>query len=258
PNEKMSARFDIPQRLESLVAHEIAHQWFGDSLTQSTWADLWLSEGFATYFAALFIEKHDGEEAFREYLRDAAKVYFAYEQQRNAPIHDTQTQNLMQLLNPNNYEKGAWVLHMLRKRLGDEAFFRGLRNFYNAHASGNATTEDLRSALEKSSGKNLGTFFARWIYGSGHPVYEWSSQATEMRNGSNSVTIVLKQTQAGAPFLDPVPVIVTSEGKTTSLTLSPRGKVATATVRTGKVPISIQIDPEDTLLKELVSGQMEK
>jgi aminopeptidase N len=257
-NEKMSARFGIPQRLESLVAHEIAHQWFGDSLTQSTWADLWLSEGFATYFAALFIEKHDGEDAFREYMHGQAQTYFAYEKQTNAPVHDTQTQNLMQLLNPNNYEKGAWVLHMLRKRLGDEAFFRGLRSFYNAHASGNATTEDLRAALEKSSGKNLRTFFARWIYGSGHPVYDWSSQATEMRNGSNSVTIVLKQTQAGAPFSDPVPVTVTSEGKTTSLTLSPKGKVATVTVRTGKVPLSIQIDPEDTLLKEVVSGQMEK
>lgn len=256
PNEKMSTRFGIPERLEALVAHEIAHQWFGDSLTQSTWADLWLSEGFATYFAALFIQKHDGEEAFREYMRGQAETYFAYEKQTNAPIHDTQTENLMRLLNPNNYEKGAWVLHMLRKRLGDEAFFRGLRNFYNAHREGNATTEDLRSALETSSGKNLGTFFARWIYGSGHPVYEWSSQATEMRNGSNSVTIVLKQTQAGAPFSDPVPVIVTSEGKTTSLTLSPRGRVATATVRTGKVPLSIRIDPDDTILKEVVSGQM--
>lgn len=258
PNEKMSTRFGIPQRIESLVAHEIAHQWFGDSLTQSTWADLWLSEGFATYFAALFIEKHDGEEAFLEYLRDAARVYFAYEKQRNAPIHDTQTQDLMQLLNPNNYEKGAWVLHMLRKRLGDEAFFRGLRNFYNAHASANATTEDLRAALEKSSGKNLSTFFARWIYGSGHPVYEWSSHAAEMRNGSNSVTIVLKQVQTGAPFTDPIPVTVTSEGKTTRLTLYPRGRLATARVRTGRVPLDIQIDPEDTLLKELVSGQMEK
>jgi aminopeptidase N len=258
PNEKMSARFGIPQRIESLVAHEIAHQWFGDSVTQSTWADLWLSEGFATYFAALFIEKHDGEEAFREYMRGAAQRYLAYEKQTNAPIHDTHTQDLMKLLNENNYEKGAWVLHMLRKRLGDEAFFRGLRNFYNAHREGNATTEDLRAALEKSSGKNLRAFFARWIYGNGHPVYEWSSQATEMRNGSNSVTIVLKQTQAGAPFLDPVPVTLVSEGKTTQLTLYPKGKLATATVRTGKVPISIQIDPEDTLLKELVTGPMEK
>jgi aminopeptidase N len=258
PNDRISARYGIPQRIESLVAHEIAHQWFGDSVTQSTWADLWLSEGFATYFAALFIEQHDGEEAFREYMRGAAQRYFAYEKQTNAPIHDTQTQDLMKLLNENNYEKGAWVLHTLRKRLGDEAFFRGLREFYNAHASGNATTEDLRSALEKSSGKNLRAFFARWIYGNGHPVYEWSWQATEMRNGSNSVTIVLKQTQAGAPFLDPVPFTVTSEGKTASLTLHPAGKLATATVRTGKVPLNIQIDPEDTLLKELVSGQMEK
>jgi aminopeptidase N len=258
PNEKMSARFGIPQRIESLVAHEIAHQWFGDSVTQTTWADLWLSEGFATYFAALFIEKHDGEEAFREYMRGAAERYFAYERQTNAPIHDTQTQDLMKLLNENNYEKGAWILHMLRKRLGDEAFFRGLRSFYSAHREGNATTEDLRSALEKSSGRNLRAFFARWIYGSGHPVYEWSSQATEMRNGSNSVTIILKQTQSGAPFLDPVPVTITSEGKTTSLTLFPKGKVATATVRTGKAPLSIQIDPEETLLKEVVTGQMEK
>ena len=257
-NEKMSARFGIPQRIESLVAHEIAHQWFGDSLSQSTWADLWLSEGFATYFAALFIEKHDGQEAFREYMRVAAQRYFAYEKQTNAPIHDTQTEDLMKLLNENNYEKGAWVLHMLRQRLGDEAFFRGLRDFYNAHASSNATTEDLRSALEKSSGKNLRAFFARWIYGSGHPVYEWSSQAVEKRNGNNSVTIVLTQVQTGAPFLDPVPVTITSEGKTTRLTIYPKGKVASTQLRTGKVPLDIQIDPEDTLLKELVSGQMEK
>ena len=79
-----------------------------------------------------------------------------------------------------------------------------------------------------------------------------------MRNGSNSVTIVLKQTQAGAPFLDPVPVTITNEGKTIPLTIYPKGKLATMTVSTGKVPISIQIDPEDTLLKELVTGQMEK
>lgn len=254
--EKMSGRFGIPQRLEALVAHEIAHQWFGDSVTQTTWADLWLSEGFATYFAALFIEKHDGDDAFRDYLRTAAQEYFTYEKQRNGPIHDTSTPDLMRLLNPNNYEKGAWVLHMLRKRLGDDAFFRGLRNFYNSYREANATTEDLRMALERSSGKNLRSFFARWIYGSGHPVYEWSSQAVETRNGNNTVTIVLKQTQAGPAFLDPIPITVTSEGKTTRVTAYPKNKLATVTVRTGKVPLSIQIDPEDTLLKELVTGQM--
>src|SRR3989442_3668966 len=132
-DEKMSPRFAIPTRIEDVVAHEIAHQWFGDSVTESTWADLWLSEGFATYFAGLFVEKYEGEDAFRDYLRNQAARYFAYEKQRNAPIHDTTTVELMKLLNENNYQKGAWVLHMLRKRLGDDAFFRGLRAYYNAH-----------------------------------------------------------------------------------------------------------------------------
>jgi aminopeptidase N len=254
--EKMSTRFGIPSRIESVVAHEIAHQWFGDSVTEATWADLWLSEGFATYFAGLFIQKYDGEEAFRTYMNDAAHKYFTYEKQRNAPIHDTQTQDLMKLLNENNYEKGAWVLHMLRMRLGDDAFFAGLRAYYNTHKEGNATTDDLRVALEKSSGKNLKEFFARWVYGSGHPVYEWSSQAAEQRNGANLVTIFVKQTQTGLPFLDPIPVTITSEGKTTRVILQPKGRVATAQVRVGKAPLDIQVDPEGTLLKELVSGHM--
>src|SRR2546423_389882 len=255
-NDKMSAHFASPQRIESVVAHEIAHQWFGDSVTESTWSDLWLSEGFATYFAGLFIEKYDGETAFREYMNNAAQRYFAYEKQRNAPIYDTETLDLMKLLNENNYEKGAWVLHMLRMRLGDETFFRGLRSYYNSHASGNVTTEDLRAALEKASGKDLKEFFARWVYQSGHPVYEWTSLDVEQPDGENIVTIVLNQIQSGAPFLDPIPVIITSEGKTTRLTLAPKGKSATAQVRVGKIPIDIQIDPQGTVLKELVSSHM--
>jgi aminopeptidase N len=257
-SEKQSTRFGIPSRIESVVAHEIAHQWFGDSVTESTWADLWLSEGFATYFAALFIQKYDGEEAFRMYMNDNAHKYFAYEKQRNVPIHDTQTQDLMKLLNENNYEKGAWVLHMLRMRLGDDAFFRGVRDYYNEHKEGNATTEDLRAALEKSSSKNLKEFFARWIYDSGHPVYEWSSQAVGQRDGTNLVIIVIKQTQPGAAFLDPIPVTITSEDKTTRVTLQPKGRVATWEVRVGKGPLDIKIDPDDTILKELIGAQMVK
>src|SRR5205814_3883560 len=88
-NEKLSARFGIPTRIESVVAHEIAHQWFGDSVTESTWADLWLSEGFATYFAGLFIEKYEGDAAFRDYMRDAAERYFRHEKRSYLPIHDT-------------------------------------------------------------------------------------------------------------------------------------------------------------------------
>lgn len=255
-NEKMSRRFGIPSRIESVVAHEIAHQWFGDSVTESTWADLWLSEGFATYFAGLFIEKHDGADAFREYMHDAAARYFSYEKKRNAPIHDTETQDLMKLLNENNYEKGAWVLHMLRCRLGDEAFFKGLRDYYNAHRDANATTEDLRGAFEKASGKSLREFFARWVYGGGHPVYELHYGSAEYSGAGEFLTINLNQLQAGEAFLDPVTIeIVCADATKKRYTMSPTSKTATLRVHLDKFATAktINIDPDGTLLKEVAS-----
>src|SRR5438309_3921539 len=251
-NDKMSARFGIPTRIEEVVAHEIAHQWFGDSVTESTWADLWLSEGFATYFDGLLVEWYDGEDAFRDYMRKDASRYLAYEKQRNAPIHDEATQDLMKLLNPNNYEKGAWVLHMLRKRLGDEVFFRGLRAYYLAHREANATTEDLRTALERASGKDLKDFFARWVYGTGHPQYQlqWNS-----KNAQNAVflTVTLEQTQAGEPFLDPVPIEFIVNGKKQQQTIYPKTKLTTTEIRLDANPTSVQLDPDETLLKEVIA-----
>src|SRR6267378_1296390 len=172
-DEALTKAFRIPMHVEETTAHEIAHQWFGDSVTESTWADLWLSEGFATYFAGLFVQKYDGEDAFQTYMKRAADEYIAYEKETRTPIHDTETEDLMKLLNANNYQKGSWVLHMLRSQLGDDAFFRGLRSYYLAHKESTANSEDLRAALEKSSGKDLKDFFARWVYGTGHPQYEW-------------------------------------------------------------------------------------
>ena len=254
PNDKVSVCFGIPTRIEEVVAHEIAHQWFGDSVTESTWSDLWLSEGFATYFAGLFVERYDGEDAFRVYMRHAADRYFAYELQRRAPIHDTETTDLNQLLNPNNYEKGAWVLHMLRKRLGDEAFFKGLRIYYNAHHEANATTEDLREALEKASGQNLKEFFARWVYGSGHPQYELSWDWKVRTEKSGTLTVTLHQTQAGEAFLDPVPVLIDIRGFGTSHeVIKPTGKSTSQQFSILRQPQSIRIDPDETLLKEVVS-----
>jgi aminopeptidase N len=252
--EKMSARFGIPVRIEDVVAHEIAHQWFGDSVTELTWADLWLSEGFATYFAGLFIEKYEGDAVFREYMRDAAGQYLSYAKHNHVPIHDTTTQDLMGLLNNNNYQKGAWVLHMLRRQLGDEAFFKGVRNYYNDHREANATTEDLRSALEKSSGKNLKDFFARWIYGAGHPRYELSWGSME-RASTTSLVVRLNQLQDDEPFLYPVPIEFTVNGKTERRTIYPKGKLTTATIQLPGNPTSATVDPDETLLKEVVSAK---
>lgn len=247
-SDSVSARFGIPTRIESVVAHEIAHQWFGDSVTESTWADLWLSEGFATYFAALFIQKHDGDAAFHEYMRDAAQRYFTFENQAKFPIHDTETTNLMGLLNPNNYEKGAWVLHMLRSRLGDDAFFKGLRDYYNAHKEANATTEDLRAALEKSSGKDLKEFFTRWVYGSGHPRYQVQWSVDEAKN---TATVTVNQLQDGDAFLDPLFFEMTINNKKVPFVLTPARKNASLTIPLEGKFTGAVFDPDETLLKEV-------
>jgi aminopeptidase N len=137
---------------------------------------------------------------------------------------------------------------MLRRRLGDEDFFKGLRDYYNAHHEGNATTEDLRLALEKSAGKNLKEFFARWVYGAGHPVYELSSNLS-----GDSLTIVVKQTQSDEAFLDPVPVEIRNGETKQRITISPKGKLTSVRVHTKGQP-SIQIDPDGTLLKEVTTA----
>jgi aminopeptidase N len=251
-NDRMSGRFGIPTRIEDVVAHEIAHQWFGDSVTESTWADLWLSEGFATYFAGLFIEKYEGEDAFHDYMKRAAASVIGYEAQRRPPIHDTETEDLNQLLNSNNYQKGAWVLHMLRRRLGDDSFFHGLQAYYKAHHEANANTEDLRSALEAASGQDLKEFFARWVYGSGHPKYEleWGDSG---KRGTVSIFVTLKQTQDGDAFLDPVPITFSVGGTQRRELIQPTGKVTTIGFNLKGMPTGFVIDPENTLLKEVVT-----
>lgn len=250
-NETLSPRFKIRRGIVEVTAHEIAHQWFGDSVTEATWADLWLSEGFATYFAGLFVERYDGKTAFRDYMKGKATAYFAYEKEHRTPIHDTNTEDLFELLNGNNYEKGSWVLHMLRGLMGDEAFFRGLRDFYQTHQGSTATTEDLRAALEKSSGMDLKDFFARWVYASGHPVYEatWSWRDVSAKGGV--VTIRLKQVQKDEAFLIPLTVEFTTPDGPKRELLRPTGKETTVTIPLTSQPTKISIDPDETVLKEL-------
>ena len=242
----LSKTYGIPAGNVTLIAHEIAHQWFGDSVTESTWADLWLSEGFATYFAGLFVQRYEGEEVFQAYMKNAATTAFAYEKKKRTPIFDRDTEDLFALLNANNYQKGGWVLHMLRSNLGDEAFFRGLRNYYLAHKRSTASTEDLRAALEKASGKDLKSFFARWVYDSGHPQYELSWQWVSGR----SLRLVLDQVQPGNVFLDPVRVTFTTASGKRDIVLKPSGKQLIETIDLREKPLLLELDPRNTLLKE--------
>jgi aminopeptidase N len=246
PSIAMSRWFGVPSNNVSLIAHEIAHQWFGDSVTESTWSDLWLSEGFATYFAALFVQRFEGEDAFRASMHTAALTVLGYEKKKLVPIFDRDTENLMDLLNANNYQKGAWVLHMLRSQLGDDAFFRGIKDYYSAHKSSTASSEDLRAALEKASGKDLRTFFARWVYDSGHPQYELAYYWL----GQRELRIVLSQRQPGNVFTDPVPVTITTATGKRDIILKPAGKLWIERVPLRQKPARVEVDPQNVLLDE--------
>lgn len=175
-----SRLFETGRMSEGLIAHETAHQWFGDAVTESEWRDLWLSEGFATYFAALWTEHSRGVDSLRaqmagirdEILADTGAVV-------RRPVIDTTWRSPMELLNRNSYEKGGWVLHMLRGTVGDSAFFRGVRAYYLANRHRNADTKALQLAVEQASGKPLGWFFDQWLRRPGYPelVLGWRHDA---------------------------------------------------------------------------------
>jgi aminopeptidase N len=156
-----------------LIAHETAHQWFGNSVTQRDWPHLWLSEGFATYFAALWTQRSQGDSAFRLRM-DAIRASILADTNAVArrSVIDTAPGEVIALLNRNSYEKGGFVLHMLRSQLGDSVFFRGVRDYYTRFKHANALSSDLQAALERASGQRLGGFFDQWLRRSGYAELE--------------------------------------------------------------------------------------
>lgn len=191
-----------------IVAHEIAHQWFGDSVTEAEWPHLWLSEGFATYFASVFYELEVGPDSAAELLREAEASYLRSRADVASPVLDERPADLMRLLNRNNYQKGAWVLHMLRRLLGDEVFFSGIREYYRANAHGTALSADLRRVMEAASGRDLGWFFDQWLRRPGYPEVRVRHAWDEVRR---ALVLEVEQVQAGEAFRLPLEVEVELE-----------------------------------------------
>lgn len=160
--------FRIKNDPEGIIAHEIAHQWFGDAVTESTWSELWLSEGFATYFSALYFEARDGKAKFESILNETRSQY-QKQSSKNVPVIYNGYPRLMQLLNAENYQKGGLFLHALRQKTGDDAFFNAIRTYYMRFKNKNATTADFRSILESSSQMPLGEYFSKWLDNPGLP-----------------------------------------------------------------------------------------
>jgi aminopeptidase N len=177
-----------------LIAHETAHQWFGDAVTPRDWPHLWLSEGFATYFSALWTEQSQGDSAFRAQMSATrAQILADTGAVQRRPVIDTIETNLTALLNANSYQKGGWTLHMLRRLVGDSAFFRGLRRYYGAHRHGTAVTDDLERAVEAEAARELDWFFDQWLRRPGYatPVVTWAYDSAAAR-----VTVTVDQERA--------------------------------------------------------------
>ena len=193
--------------IEGLLAHEIAHQWFGDMATEKSFAHLWLSEGFATYMATLYMEYKYGPGRARTILIGDRDTVIDYARFSDLPVVDEKTTDYMSLLNVNSYQKGGWVLHMLRRQLGDSIFWKGIRNYYSIYAGKNADTHDLQVVFEKASGKNLSTFFKQWLYSPGIPKLDvgWAYLAKEKK-----ILVTVKQLQENA-FAFPLELQLQSE-----------------------------------------------
>ncbi len=231
----------------NLIAHEIAHQWFGNSASELNWHHIWLSEGFATYMTDLFIEATDGKAAFIKQLSEERQKVIDFSKEELVPVINTTITDYNKLLNANSYQKGAWVLHMLRKEVGDDIFWKGIRKYYETYKFSNALSEDFQRIMEQVSGKNLDYFFKQWLYRPGQPeiTVEWKHIKRK------KVALNVKQVQNGESFIFPLELELKSEdGKSIFKKVQINSKDQNFTLKVkGKIK-SVKLDPKCSLLFE--------
>ena len=222
---------------ESLIAHETAHQWFGDAVTEREWPHVWLSEGFATYFAALWTEHAHGDTAFLAEMRGMRAKMLKSPITGEKAVIDTTLDDLTKVLNTNVYEKAGFTLHLLRREIGDSAFFRGIRAYYVAHRHGNALTADLQQAFESAAARPLDWFFDQWLRRPGYAdvdaSWSWNEKARQL-----SVTI--RQGARFAPYRLSLAVEIT---EATGTTRRVRVTVPATGTSTIAVPIMLSAKP---------------
>jgi aminopeptidase N len=180
-------------RVEGLLAHEAAHQWFGDYITCRSWGHLWLNESFATYFSPLYVERRWGKEEFQHTMMGVQASYMAEaggSYQR--PIVTLRYKHGEDMFDRHTYEKGSCVLHVLRATLGDELFFKAMRHYVRTRQNTIVETNDLKEAIEQATGKNLDWFFDQWLHRPGHPDLELGWEWDE---GASAVKLKVKQRQ---------------------------------------------------------------
>jgi aminopeptidase N len=234
-------------KAELLIAHEIAHQWFGDCVTEADWHHIWLSEGFATYLTSMYEEATAGSDMFKaDMSRSRSMVIKSYKKDPR-PVIDTSIVTLMNLLSVNSYQKGAWVLHMLRGEIGDSIFAKGLKIFYSKYRNSNALSPDFEHVMEEVSGKDLGTFFTQWLCRAGQPVLKISKMINK-REGNTAIFVEQTQTSLFEFRLD-LRIKDAYGEKTENITVKER---MTKIIIPSATVTDVSPDPNVKLLYELV------
>lgn len=233
------------------VVHEVAHQWWGNAVTERDWDDVWLSEGFATYFTHLYTEHVDGRDAFVRGLRaDIATIIKAQAAQPEQAVLHRNLDDMRQVLNRLVYQKGSWVLHMLRGLVGTERFWRGIREYYARYRDGNASTDDLRQVMERAAGTDLTWFFDQWLRRPGMPslTAEWRYDAA-----ARQVTLTVAQTQPGPAFRFPLDVALHRAGAAPQVQrVDVSAARSTFTFAAEQEPASVALDPDTWLLAQSI------
>ena len=232
------------------VVHEVAHQWWGNAVTEKDWDDVWLSEGFATYFTHLYTEQFEGRDAFVRGLRnDVNTIVSAQKAAPDQPVIHRNIADMSTVLNRFVYQKGGWVLHMLRGTIGTESFWKGIREYYARYRNQNASTDDFRRVMERTSGSSLSWFFDQWLTRPGMPALrgEWRYDAV-----TKQVHVEITQIQAGGAFRLPLEIGIGSAGRPARIEkVDLRAATAQFTFASDAEPTSVTLDPNTWVLMQV-------
>ena len=246
----VSVTGDRSVRWRNVVIHEVAHQWFGNCVTEYDWDDVWLSEGFATYFTLMFREHAYGRDDFVNGLNDAKRlVYNHYKTDKESSIVHNNLKEMKDVLTYSlQYQKGAWVLHMLRNYIGEDNFRKGIRNYYKKYYNSTTTTNQFKTEMEVVSGMNLDTFFDQWLYKGGNMVLDGNWKFDEKKG---RIEVNLNQVQNdGYLFEMPVELGISYNDKNLEKiqTVKLEKEKGRFYIASDSKPISIKIDPNTKLL----------
>jgi aminopeptidase N len=243
----------------SLIAHELAHQWFGDKITCGTWKDIWLNEGFATYLASLVIENFDGQAAF---IADKSNMITNITSSLNGAVYltDTQALDVNRIFSGRlSYNKGAMVLHMLRFKLGDAIFFQGIKNYLADVnlAYKYAITSNLQTHLEAVYGSSLTEFFNDWVYNQGYPIYNITVQNTTA--GQARITVAQTTSHNSVPFFEmPVPVrLLGASGQSQDVVVNNTVNGEQFNITVPFTVTGVQFDPNKNIISRMSTVTLE-